>query len=74
MSKRLSNHSKSKDPTKAPTTNPPADPTRAPAPFAALTGAVVVAPGPVEMVVVAPVPLVLADEDVVVAEEEKTLI
>jgi len=72
MSKRLPNHSRSKDPTKATTTKPPADPTRAPAPFAALTGAVVVAPGPVEMVVVAPVPLALADDDVVVAEEEKT--
>ena len=72
-------HSSSKDPTNAVTTKPPADFTRAPAPFPALTGAVVVDPGPVEMVVVAPVPLDLADEDVEEAEapaeeeEEKTL-
>jgi len=72
-------HSNNKDPTNAVTTKPPADLTRAPAPFPALTGAVVVDPGPVEMVVVAPVPLDLADEDVEEAEveaeeeEEKTL-
>ena len=72
MSTRLPNHRRSKDPTKAATTKPPEDPTRAPAPFPALTGAVVVAPGPVEMVVVAPVALVFADEEVVDGEEEKT--
>lgn len=72
MSKRLSNHSRSKDPTKATRTKPPVDPTRAAAPFPAWTGAVVVDPGPVEMVVVAPVALVFADDEVVDGEEEKT--
>ena len=65
------------DPTKATTTKPPADPIREPAPFPALTAAVVVDPGPVEIVVVAPVALDLEDEAVVEAEaedeEEKTL-
>jgi hypothetical protein len=70
---KVPNHSRSKDPTKAATTKPPEDPTRALPPFPARTGAVVVDPGPVEMVVVAPVALVFADDDVVDGEEEKTL-
>jgi hypothetical protein len=73
---RLPHYKNIKDPTKAATSiPPPLDPKREPAPFPALTGAVVVAPGPVEMVVVAPEPLVFADDDAEVAEpeEEKTL-
>jgi hypothetical protein len=74
MCQRLAHHSRSKDPTKAATnTPPPADPTRPLPPFPARTAAVVVDPGPVEMVVVAPVALALADDEVAVAEEEKTL-